>query len=160
MPRHGLNGREIVTNAQMRAIDARAAELGAPTNVLMENAGSAVAEQIIARYPMQTVAVLCGPGDNGGDGFVVARKLKRNGWPVWVETLAGALKLKGAAAEMAARWGGETRPLSADNPTADLYVAWRACLRRRRAGWWPWTCRAASTAMRRSPWEIPVSAPR
>jgi hydroxyethylthiazole kinase-like uncharacterized protein yjeF len=65
---------------------------------------------------------LCGPGDNGGDGFVVARKLKRNGWPVWVETLADAKTLKGAAAEMAARWGGETRPIAPGNPPADLYV--------------------------------------
>ncbi|MBL8550642.1 MAG: NAD(P)H-hydrate dehydratase [Hyphomonadaceae bacterium] len=115
-------GREIVTNAEMRAIDARAAALDVPIATLMENAGESVGEQILARYPVQNVAVLCGPGNNGGDGFVVARMLKRNGWPVWVETLDDPLKLKGAAAEMAARWNGETRRLSAKKADADLYV--------------------------------------
>jgi hydroxyethylthiazole kinase-like uncharacterized protein yjeF len=115
-------GCEIISVAQMRAIDARAAELEVPTLTLMENAGAAVAEQITARFPKQPTAVLCGPGDNGGDGYVVARRLKRNGWPVWVETLGDPRALRRDAAEMATRWGGETLRVSPDNPPAELYV--------------------------------------
>lgn len=115
-------GREIISVAQMRAIDARSAELGVPTLELMENAGAAVAEQIMARFPKQPTAVLCGPGDNGGDGYVVARRLKRNGWPVWVETLGDPRALRRDAAEMAARWGGESLRIAEDNPAPELFV--------------------------------------
>jgi hydroxyethylthiazole kinase-like uncharacterized protein yjeF len=117
-----LTGCEIISVAQMRAIDARAAELEVPTLTLMENAGAAVAEQIAARFPKQPIAVLCGPGDNGGDGYVVARRLKRNGWPIWVETLGDPRALRRDAAEMATRWGGDTLRISPDNPPAELYV--------------------------------------
>ncbi len=115
-------GREVITVAQMRAIDARSAEFNVPTIELMENAGSAVAEQIFARFPKQPTAVLCGPGDNGGDGYVVARRLKRLGWPVWVETLSDPRALRRDAAEMASRWGGDTLRMSEDNPMAELFV--------------------------------------
>ncbi|MGE3250273.1 MAG: NAD(P)H-hydrate dehydratase [Hyphomonadaceae bacterium] len=116
------NGREIISVDQMRAIDARSAELGVPTIDLMENAGAAVAEQIFARFSKRPTAVLCGPGDNGGDGFVVARRLKKLGWPVWVETLADPRALRRDAAEMANRWGGDTLRVSEENPMAELFV--------------------------------------
>ncbi len=64
---------EIITVAQMRAIDARSAELGVATRTLMENAGRAVADAMCARLPPQPTAVLCGPGNNGGDGWAVSR---------------------------------------------------------------------------------------
>lgn len=123
IPNNGRDGgSEIITVGQMRAIDQRSPELGVPTLTLMENAGAAVFEQIIARFPKQPTAVLCGPGDNGGDGYVVARRLKRNGWPVWVETLGDPRALRRDAAEMATRWGGDTRRMAQDNPMAELYV--------------------------------------
>jgi len=115
-------GREIISVAQMRAIDARSVELGVSTLELMENAGAAVAEQIMARFPKQPTAVLCGPGDNGGDGYVVARRLKRNGWPVWVETLGDPRALRRDAAEMASRWGGDSLRVAVDNPAPELFV--------------------------------------
>ena len=57
-----MSGREIITVAQMREIDARAADLGAPTRLLMENAGAAVAREIQARWEPRPTVIFCGPG--------------------------------------------------------------------------------------------------
>ncbi|MEI9932970.1 MAG: NAD(P)H-hydrate dehydratase [Rhizomicrobium sp.] len=113
---------EILTVAQMYEADRYAASHSVPSLTLMENAGRAVADEICKRWRPRPTAVLCGPGNNGGDGYVVARLLKQRGWDIWVESLIGESVLKGAAAEMAKRWTGETRPLSETNPVAELYV--------------------------------------
>ncbi len=104
----------------MRAIDTRAAELGVPTRTLMENAGRAVADVIVARFAPCTTAVLCGPGNNGGDGWVAARRLWELGWPVWVETETPREALRGDAADAARAYGGEVHALGARK--AALYV--------------------------------------
>jgi hydroxyethylthiazole kinase-like uncharacterized protein yjeF len=78
----------------------------------MENAGRAVADEIVTRWSARKTAVLCGPGNNGGDGYVAARHLKQRGWDVWVETLGDPAALSGDAAEMFRRWDGETRTIS------------------------------------------------
>jgi NAD(P)H-hydrate epimerase len=72
----------------------------------MENAGRAVAEAIEARYTQRDTIVFCGPGNNGGDGFVVARLLKDRGWPVRVALLGARDKLKGDADFNATKWTG------------------------------------------------------
>jgi len=86
---------------------------------LMENAGHAVAEEIAARFAPCRVAVLCGPGNNGGDGYVVARLLKARGWPVEVRALAQPSS--GDAREARARWDGPVGDL-ADPFGPGLYV--------------------------------------
>jgi ADP-dependent NAD(P)H-hydrate dehydratase / NAD(P)H-hydrate epimerase len=94
---------EILTPEQMSEADRT-------SNVaflkLMGNAGRAVADAIVARYKKCRVAVICGPGNNGGDGFVVARLLAAKKWPVHIYLAGDRKALKGDAAFMAKKWKG------------------------------------------------------
>src|SRR5438270_13450317 len=96
-----LNHMKIVSAAEMRAIDRLTEEkYGVPTRALMENAGAAVADYILDHYPnAQSIGVICGKGNNGGDGFVVARKLHEEGRIVSVLLLSDPKDLGGDAAE-------------------------------------------------------------
>jgi len=94
---------EILTTAEMSRADAFAVAHGVPSLTLMENAGRAAAEAIVARFKPCAVTVLCGPGNNGGDGFVVARHLDESGFTVRV---AQDAEPKGDAAAMSDRWKG------------------------------------------------------
>ena len=93
---------KITTAAEMREIDRASAEkFGVPSLTLMENAGSAVAQFILENFRSAgRIAILCGKGNNGGDGFVVARKLHRAERVVDVLLLASPAELKGDAAAM------------------------------------------------------------
>src|ERR1700685_2186070 len=106
---------EILTVAQSYAADRYAADHGVPSLDLMENAGRAVADEIARRWTARPTLVLCGPGNNGGDGFVAARHLLARGCPVRVAMLGGRARLKGDAAAMAARWSGDVSELAPDS---------------------------------------------
>jgi NAD(P)H-hydrate epimerase len=84
---------------EVRALDARAAEeLGLPTLVLMENAGRGAAERLVDLAPgLRRVVIACGPGNNGGDGGVVARHLDATGVQVRVAWFARRDQIKGDA---------------------------------------------------------------
>jgi hydroxyethylthiazole kinase-like uncharacterized protein yjeF len=97
---------EIITVAQMRAVDAASSAAGVPTRTLMENAGRAVADAIAQRFTPRRTLVVCGPGNNGGDGWAAARILKEMGWPVSVLTLVPRSALRGDAADVSLAWDG------------------------------------------------------
>jgi NAD(P)H-hydrate epimerase len=96
---------KIVTAAEMRAIDLATSErFGVASLALMENAGSSVAEFVVSQYPSaKRIGVVCGKGNNGGDGLVAARKLHDAGREVRVLLLAEPSELRGDAAEMLSR---------------------------------------------------------
>jgi NAD(P)H-hydrate epimerase len=87
---------------------------GIAGTMLMENAGRAVADAIGRRFPPCPVAVSCGPGNNGGDGFVAARILAERGWPVRLALLGDRAALKGDAAWAASLWPGDVEPLAVE----------------------------------------------
>ena len=100
----------VFTAAEMRALDARAIrELGIPGPRLMDHAGTGAAA-LIARWlaPIRgkTVVVVCGKGNNGGDGFVVARRLKARGAAVRVLLVGRRAEVRGDAADALGRWRG------------------------------------------------------
>jgi hydroxyethylthiazole kinase-like uncharacterized protein yjeF len=94
----------------MARADAAAIAAGTPGLTLMERAGTAVADAVCARFARQAAFVLCGPGANGGDGYVAARVLKERGWPVEVRALGEPQSQDAQAAS--ARWFGATKPLN------------------------------------------------
>ncbi|MCD2171482.1 NAD(P)H-hydrate dehydratase [Rhizobium sp. C4] len=110
--------RILIGPREMGEVDADAAASGIDSFRLMQNAGEAVAALALAQYP-QTLrfAVLCGPGNNGGDGYVAAAALARSGANVAVYGL-GVEGLKGDAALARAAFEGEVKPLSAYAPRA------------------------------------------
>lgn len=97
---------DLLTPVQMGAVDGAAAAAGVSVVDLMERAGAGVAQAICARWSPRRVLVLCGPGNNGGDGWVAARHLAAAGWPVRLVTLVPRDQVRGAAAVQAARWDG------------------------------------------------------
>jgi hydroxyethylthiazole kinase-like uncharacterized protein yjeF len=89
---------KIVTADEMRDIDRKTIEeYGVPGVVLMERAGLAVASRIKEIFGRKRVLVVCGSGNNGGDGFVVARNLNKAGWDVNVFLTSKPENLKGDA---------------------------------------------------------------
>jgi hydroxyethylthiazole kinase-like uncharacterized protein yjeF len=104
-----MHAAALLTPDEMARADALAPSLGVPSAVLMENAGRAVARAVQARIRPCRTLVLCGPGNNGGDGYVIARRLAQTGWPVSVAALAKP-RAGGDAATAAEGWHGPTVP--------------------------------------------------
>jgi len=102
----------LLTPDEMALADKAAVAAGVSEIALMEAAGRAVADVVAARWSPRPVTVLCGPGNNGGDGFVAARHLAMEGWPVRLALLGERAGLTGSAAHNAARYRGAIEPLS------------------------------------------------
>jgi ADP-dependent NAD(P)H-hydrate dehydratase / NAD(P)H-hydrate epimerase len=106
---------ELLTAEEMGQADRLAIDGGVPGLTLMENAGRAVADDLARRFPdAGTVAVLCGPGNNGGDGFVAARYLAERGYRVRLGFNGDPAHLSADAAANAKRYAGQRERLSAD----------------------------------------------
>jgi hydroxyethylthiazole kinase-like uncharacterized protein yjeF len=104
---------ELLTNAEMAEADRLTIASGTAGIDLMEQAGRAVAEAVTSRHPPGSqVAVVAGPGNNGGDGFVAARVLAERGHRVRMLLLGERGRLKGDAARAASRWQGAVEPAS------------------------------------------------
>lgn len=103
---------QLLTPTQMAAADRASISAGVSGIALMEAAGQAVALAILRRWPRQGVLVLCGPGNNGGDGFVAARHLQAAGWPTRLSLLRPDQVLTGDAAHHARLWTGGVEPFS------------------------------------------------
>ena len=104
-------GKEILTVSEMYNADQEAIKRGISSSVLMENAGVSVTNAICERWTKRQTTILCGPGNNGGDGFVIARLLFQKGWSIKVSLAGKRESLKGDAAKNAERWRGEIIPI-------------------------------------------------
>jgi hydroxyethylthiazole kinase-like uncharacterized protein yjeF len=108
----GWRRHALLTPQQMGEADRLTIAGGISGAALMEKAGCGVADAISRRWAVRPLVVLCGPGNNGGDGFVAARVLTERGWPVRVALLGSAAALRGDAAEAAKGWRGSIEPLA------------------------------------------------
>ncbi|MBZ7921593.1 NAD(P)H-hydrate dehydratase [Ensifer adhaerens] len=107
----------LITPSEMTAIDQAAARSGIDSFTLMRNAGLAVTAAALRRFPdAARFVVLCGPGNNGGDGYVAARGLAESGADVTVFALGDATVLQGDAARARSEWNGPVAALAAFDP--------------------------------------------
>ncbi|OYX68900.1 MAG: bifunctional ADP-dependent NAD(P)H-hydrate dehydratase/NAD(P)H-hydrate epimerase [Rhizobiales bacterium 32-66-11] len=114
---------ELLDPVEMGRADQLAMAAGIAGSVLMERAGTAVADTVARQALSTRVTILCGPGNNGGDGFVAARVLKQRGFRVRLALLGERAALKGDAAGAAARWSGPVEdPATLDLGAGDLIV--------------------------------------
>jgi hydroxyethylthiazole kinase-like uncharacterized protein yjeF len=102
---------ELLTVALMAQADRTTIDAGTPGQQLMQRAGIAVGQEVSRRWSPRPITVLCGPGNNGGDGFVAANFLAQRGWQVRVALLGDLAALRGDALAHAQRWSGSIEPL-------------------------------------------------
>jgi hydroxyethylthiazole kinase-like uncharacterized protein yjeF len=117
---------ELLTTAQMARADRLTIESGVPGIELMENAAAAIVKevnQILNKTSGRRVLVLCGPGNNGGDGYAAARLLRTHRIKVRVASLTPPERLRGDAKEAASRWTNGVEPAAnCDLSTVDLVI--------------------------------------
>lgn len=113
---------EILTADEMRRTDQAAMADGRKGFELMTTAGHAVAQRIIQDYTPCPVLILCGTGNNGGDGFIIAGALEKAGWPVRVACLIKTTDLKGDASLAAKTFGGKVEALNSNLGVKDARI--------------------------------------
>jgi hydroxyethylthiazole kinase-like uncharacterized protein yjeF len=117
---------ELLTTNQMARADRLTIESGVPGIELMENAAAAIAKEvnnILNKTSGRRVLVLCGPGNNGGDGYATARLLRSHRIKVRVASLTPPDQLRGDAKEAASGWSGDVeRAADCDLRTVDLVI--------------------------------------
>ena len=116
--------RELLTNAEMAEADRLTIASSTPGSALMEQAGAAVASEAASLIPRNSrIAVFCGPGNNGGDGFVAARVLAHQEFTVELGLLGALDRLRGDAAFAAKSWTGRILAVEElDLESADLAI--------------------------------------
>jgi len=112
----------VLSVAQMAEADRLTMAAGTPGILLMQRAGEAVAREIERRFTPRPVSVLCGPGNNGGDGFVLATALAQSGWPVRLALFGNVESLRGDALFHARRWSGAVEQLTPAVIESELIV--------------------------------------
>ncbi len=118
MPAETLTPYALLTARQSQEADRNTIASGIPGATLMEGAGETVADVICSRYLASPALIICGAGNNGGDGFVIARLLKARGWNVATLLVGDAAQLHDDAAQMLKRWqeaGGTLHPAAPIN---------------------------------------------
>ena len=115
-----MSGRPILTSEAMRAAEQAAIDGGTSVETLMERAGAALAEAAFRFAGPMPALILCGPGNNGGDGYVAARQLARRGAEVRVAAMGEPRSDAAKAAR--ARWTGEVEELSDRTAAAPLVI--------------------------------------
>jgi ADP-dependent NAD(P)H-hydrate dehydratase / NAD(P)H-hydrate epimerase len=115
-----MTGRPILTAEAMRSAEQAAIDGGTSVEQLMERAGAALAEATLRFAGPMNALVLCGPGNNGGDGYVAARHLAERG--VKVRIAAVAEPKSDAAKRARSQWKGEVETLTADTKSAPLVI--------------------------------------
>ena len=116
-----MTGGPILTAAQMRAAEQAAFDAGVDDYGLMETAGAAAADVIWRAGHKRDALILCGPGNNGGDGYVIARLLRERGVPVRVAALGESRTVSGQRARMA--WDGPVEDVMTCDPAGQLVDA-------------------------------------
>ena len=121
-----LQSLALLTAEESRTADEAAIDTGTSGETLMENAGKAVAALVTQEYKASPVLIVCGTGNNGGDGFVVARLLREQGWTVTLSVVGDEAQIKDDAKAAKTKWtatGGTITPFSAELVTkAELVI--------------------------------------
>lgn len=113
----------LLTCGEMQRAEQTAFARGIPSFSIMQRAGEAVARAVQEKWKPCRILVLCGPGNNGGDGFVIAEALRRAGWDVALAAMCSPESLKGDAMQAAKNWQGKTETLeNASFENVDLVV--------------------------------------
>lgn len=116
-----MDGAPVLTVAAMRAAEQRLFDAGMPEYALMERAGAAAAEIIWRAGGRRDMLALCGPGNNGGDGYVIARLMRERGVPVRVAAMGEART--DSARQARANWGGPVEDVMTAAPAGQLVDA-------------------------------------